>query len=73
MSIKQRIRALELQYKIDMGNEPWLTFDIDGKPSPEQQKAMDEADLQGRTYICFITQGDTVYLSFQEELPPWLD
>lgn len=73
MSIKQRIRALELQYKINMGKEPWLTFEIDGKPTPEQQKAMDEADRQGRTYICYVMQGDTVYLSCLEEPPPWLD
>ncbi len=73
MSIKQRIRALEMQYKINMGREPWLTFDIVGKPTPEQQQAMDEADRQCRTYICFIEEGMTIYFSLQEESPPWLD
>jgi hypothetical protein len=73
MSIKQRIKALERQYKINMGQEPWLTFDIDGKPTPEQHQAMDEADRQGKTYICFITQGDTIYLSCLEYPKAWLD
>lgn len=71
MSIKQRVRALELKYKISMGNEPWLTFDIDGEPTPEQQQAMNEADRQGKTYICFIMPYDTIYLSLQSEPPPW--
>ena len=73
MNIKQRLKALELQYKVSIGNEPWLVFEIDGKPTPAQQESMDEADRQGRTYICFIMDGDTVYHSLQKESPPWLE
>lgn len=72
MSIKQRVRALERQYKISMGKEPWLTFEIDGKPTPEQQRAMDEADQQGKKYICFVMPFDTIYLNFLEHPKPWL-
>ena len=71
MSIKQRIRALELQHNINVGKEPWLTFDIDGVPTTEQQNSMDEAARLGKEYICFITQGDTIYLSCLKEPPPW--
>ena len=71
MSIKHRVRALELEFKVNMGKEPWLTFEIDGKPTTEQQNSMDEAERLGREYICFITQGDTIYLSSLKEPPPW--
>lgn len=71
MSIKRRVRALELQYKVSMGAEPWLTFEIDGKPTPEQQQAMNEADRKGKKYICFVMPSDTVYLSFLEHPKPW--
>ena len=54
-----------------MGKEPWLTFDIDGKPTIEQQKSMNEAERLGKEYICFIAQGDTIYLSCLKEPPPW--
>lgn len=73
MSIKQRIKALERQYQINMGREPWLTFEINGKPSPEQQQAMDEAERAGRAYICFIMPYDTIYISSLEHPKPWLD
>ena len=54
MSIKHRVRALELEHKVNMGKEPWLLFDIDGEPTTEQQKSMDEAERMGKEYICFI-------------------
>ncbi len=71
MSIKHRVRALEIELKVNMGKEPWLTFDIDGNPTIEQQKSMDEAERLGKKYICFIAQGDTIYLSCLKEHPPW--
>lgn len=72
MSIKQRIRALEIQHTLAMGKEPWLTFEFEEEPTPQQRLEMDEADRQGRTYICFIAKGQTVYLSLLGN-PPWLD
>lgn len=71
MSIKHRIKALELEHKVNMGKELWLTFDIDDKPATEQQKLMDEAERLGKEYICFITQGNTIYLSCLKDPPPW--
>lgn len=71
MSIKQRIRALEKQYNMEKGKEPWLIFEIDGKPTPEQQQAMDEADQQGKKYMCFVMPFDTVYLNFLGHPKPW--
>lgn len=73
MSIKQRIRALEIQHKVNVGNEPWLIFEVDGKPTTDQQQAMDEADRQGKKYICFVMPSDTIYLNFLEYPKPWLD
>ena len=32
MSIKHMVRDLELEFEVNMGKEPWLTFDINGKP-----------------------------------------
>ena len=53
MSIKHRIKALELEHKVNMGKEPWLTFDIDYKPATEQQKSMDEAERLGKEYMFY--------------------
>ena len=71
MSIKHRIRALELEHEVNMGKELWLNFDIDGKPTQKQQQAMDKAERMGKEYICFIAQGDTIYLSCLKEPPAW--
>lgn len=73
MSIKHRIKELELQYKIKMAQEPWLTFEIYGKPTTGQQQAMDDEDRQGKKYICFVMSGNTIYLNFLEHPKPWLE
>ena len=71
MSIKQRIRALEQKHKFDMGSKPWLIFDIDGKPTLEQQQSMDEANRMGKAYIFYIMPSDTIYVSLLKHTPPW--
>lgn len=73
MSIKQRIRALELQYKMAMSNVEALIIEFDSAPSEAQQQQIDEATKQGRPYFCLIAKGDTLYYSRAGGIPPWLN
>ena len=34
-------------------------------------EVQNEAERLGKEYICFIAQGDTIYLSCLKEPPPW--
>ncbi len=72
MSIKQRLRTLERNYNIRLSNHEWVTLELEERPSPEQQAEMDKADEEGRTYMCFVEKGDTVYTNLVKGMPkPW--
>lgn len=53
MSIKNRLTLLERTNQNNKSLMPGLVLFVDGNPTPEQQKQIDEAEAIGQTVIIF--------------------